>query len=109
MATEARRIALAGAEGSVVKEAPAVDNMRRLGSVHLCLSDFHLCLRVDDLDGVVETGQHIQPVCVFIQRESCWSAASHGNLIGRTGNEGVVLELCGVVDRNLTRTDGGDI
>src|SRR3954452_2757687 len=96
---------MAGGEGSVVQETPTVDDVRRFGVIHRGVADFRLALRINDLDRVVEAGKNIEAVSRFVQGETGGAAAAHGDLIRRARNEGVVLELRGVIDGNLAGAD----
>ena len=66
---------------------------------------------VDDLDRVVEAGQHVQPAARLVEHEAARAAAAHRDVVraGARRVEGVVLELGGVEHADLARAERGDV
>src|SRR5262249_29628036 len=55
---------------------------------------------------VVETRHDVEPIPV--QHEAARAAAAHGNVVGRAGREGVVLDLGGGEPADLARSEGSN-
>ena len=100
---------MAGGEGRVVEEAAPGRDAQRLGVVHGDVPDLGLGLGVEDRDGVVEAGEHVEPVVGLVEGEPRRPAAADRDLAFEAGDKGVLLQRRGAVRAHLAGAEGGHV
>jgi hypothetical protein len=109
VATGTGGIPVARSERRVVEEPAPGHHARRLGIVHGHVLDLRARDRIDDHDRVVEAGQRVEAVLVFLEHQAGEAAAGHLDLVGGARRERVVLQGLGVEDADPGRAECGDV